>query len=400
MAVDEGGAVTWNFPLDLGGQPQTPSDRGPGGSKRFVIRNFTPTSEEQGDGEDRGLLQIVGRKLLEVLVYPLADPLLGAVSEYFAGKWEEAKRPYQLRRFDIDGYQSATVQSLTDDDWRHLAGGRSLWFIHGTFSTAHGGYARLPRETLGRLHAAYEGRVAAFNHFTLSVDPNENARRFAEMVPAELRLEMDLVGHSRGGLLVRSLAGEAAQAPNLSVRKAVMVGTPNHGTALADPEHITEMLDRMTSLLNLAPPGPVEVVAEILEAILAVVKMVGRGVLTGLDGLASMNPSGSYLQTLNAGPPAAAEYYAITSNFEPSGALRGLVKAAIAARDVLMDRVFETTENDLVVPTEGVYQGSNDPAFPIPEERRLTFAPSEAVDHGGYFAQPRTTEKLLEWLAP
>ena len=68
---------------------------------------------------------------------------------------------------------------------------------------------------------------------------------------------------------------------------------------LAQPNHMVEMIDRFTTILNVLPTGNV---AELLEAMLALVKVVGHGALRGLDGLASMNPDGPFLKLMNAAP--------------------------------------------------------------------------------------------------
>ena len=125
----------------------------------------------------------------------------------------------------------ARPTSFTDADWATLREGRALLLVHGTFSTAHGGFGSLPKETMAALHAAYDGRVAAFEHHSISVTPKENADLLAGLVPDGTALEVDLVTHSRGGLVGREIAG-ASRA--LDVAGLVMVASPNAGTVLAD----------------------------------------------------------------------------------------------------------------------------------------------------------------------
>ena len=170
------------------------------------------------------------------------------------------------------------------------------------------------------------------------------------------------------------------------------MGTPNHGTPLADRAHMMDFIDRYTSMLNLIPPGPHSVVTNILEAVITVVKMIGSGALDGLSGLASMDPNGQFLTHMNQGAPTSTSYFGIASNYEPKGGLAAMVK------DGVVDRVFSDADNDLVVPTTGVYAGSTDPGFPIPTDRVLEFESSRAIGHSDYFSKPETSDALLRWL--
>ncbi|GAB4272405.1 MAG: hypothetical protein Kow0092_27490 [Deferrisomatales bacterium] len=398
LAVDEEGVATWDFPVDAAGRPQPPATRGAGGAKRFVIRRTVAAPPPPAEGEHRGLVGCLGRKLLKVIVYPLVDPVLGAVADYFAGRWERENRPYGLRRFDPESYRSPQAPDLTREDWARLAAGPSLLFVHGTFSTAHGGFAGLPEQTLAELHRRYGGRVFAFNHFTLSEDPAENAAWLRGQMPQGTALEVDLVCHSRGGLVARTLAGQlpGVEVPGLRVRTVVFVGAPNRGTALTDTAHLVDLVDRYTSLLNLAPPGPLSAVAEVLEGVAVVVKVLGSAALTGLEGLAAMNPRGEFLERLRGGPDPGCTLYAVASDFEPQGSLRQLVQAAVA--DAVMDRVFGGSPNDLVVPTDGVRGEAGVAGFPVPEDRTLRFSADRGVTHTRYFQQPETSEALLAWL--
>jgi pimeloyl-ACP methyl ester carboxylesterase len=241
-----------------------------------------------------------------------------------------------------------------------------------------------------KLHRGYQGRVFAFNHFTLSEDPNQNVEWFQKQLPPGIRLDADIICHSRGGLVSRALAQRVS---SLRVGKLVFVAAPNLGTPLPDPKHMVEFIDRYTSILNLAPPGPVSVVAEILEGVAVLVKVLGSASLKGLDGLAAMNPKGPFLAQLQQSPLKVSQPFAVTSNFEPKGSLRELVKQVVA--DQIMDRVFAEAANDLVVPTAGV---AGIPGFPIPAEKTLRFDSDQGVTHTTYFQHPETSKHLLHWL--
>lgn len=399
LAIDNG-VLTWNFPQDQQGQLEPSTNRGAGGSKRFVIRNQIPQSDD--GAQTRGLFGKIGKKILKLLVYPITDAVLGPIGAHYARKWEEKNRPYNIRRFTLDDYQQPLAEPLTAAQWQHLAGGRALLFVHGTFSTAHGGFGKLPMETLQALHDAYSGRVFAFDHLTLSATPEENVSWFSKEIqkhlPAHGALEVDIICHSRGGLVSRTLAGElAGQALDaINVGKVVFVATPNQGTALADADHMVNFLDRFTSALDVAPPGPAAVVTDILEAILAVVKVIGHAGLKGLDGLAAMDPRGAFITRLNNDGAAQSTYFGMSSNYEPPGNLGLFTKMRVG--DAVVDRVFKSAPNDLVVPADGVNQGSVAADFPIPAERSLRLNADQSIWHSDFFGHPNTSSKLREWL--
>ncbi|MPZ51530.1 MAG: hypothetical protein GEU79_02150 [Acidimicrobiia bacterium] len=389
MAVDEGGGITWHLPEHLGGGTQ----RGGEEQLRFRIPvdpTYTTGAEDEGD---RSLIGTLGTTLLKVVVYPITDPILGPVLEDFARRWEEKRRPNRLRWYGL-GENRQKGANLTDIDLGELASGRSLWFVHGTFSTANSAFSGLSNEALERLHQNYGGRVVAFEHHTLSMDPTGNLSWLGDRLKGAPDLEIDIVSHSRGGLVSRVLSGETGGIPGLEVGQAVLVGTPNYGTVLADPDHVLDFIDRISTILNVFPPGPASIVAEVLEAVLTVLKVVGSAGLRGLSGLASMNPSGDYLRGLDPDARGSSLYRAMTSNFEPGGPLVRTI--GVRAKDLTFDRVFEDEANDLIVPTLGVYQGTDGTVFPLDDI--LEFSRDDRVQHSGFFSHPKAVAQLETWL--
>lgn len=180
-----------------------------------------------------------------------------------------------------------------------------------------------------------------------------------------------------------------------------MVAAPNHGTALADINHISSLLERMTTALSLIPPvGPVGVITETFSAVILAVKFVGASVVSRLQGLTSMDPNGDFLKMLNAGARPAADYFGVAANYEPADAgLLALIRGQIV--DSTMDFVFGQAANDLVVPELGVSQGPapDDPAFPLPGDRLKTFGPVDDIWHCNYFGTIGTSDSILKWLS-
>lgn len=393
LSVDEAGAMHWHFPLDEALAPQPAATRGAGAVKRFRIPRevASPPPAAAAQAPQRSLVSLIGRKVLKVLIYPVGDALLGPVVEAGVSWWEGRKRPHRLSRF-LPGDRS----ELTGDDWARLAGGRALLWVHGTFSTSRAGFGGLPADTLAQLAQRYGDRLFAFDHPSISVTPLDNVRWFFSQLPAGIQLDLDIVCHSRGGLVSRLLAlatpggGDPAR---FQVRRLVLAGVPNEGTLLADPDHMVEFLDRLTTALNMTSATPDW--TDVLEGILTVVKVIGHAGLHRLDGLDAMRPGTASLATLNAQALAGTEVYGIGADFQARGS--GLAAAFCLAADSLLDRAFRDAPNDLVVPSLGMSAWAG--KLQIPDERFLRFAPEQAVWHTKYFEQPQTSTQLLRWLA-
>ena len=389
LYTDEAGVTTWNFPVDDQNRIQTA--RG-AATRTYVVRRYV--AEPTTDTQTRGLIGAVGTKVLKVLAFPIIDPIAGKVGDYFAGRWEKAKRPYRIRTFTPDDYASPEAAEIDASAWSGLSGGRALLMVHGTFSRAHTAFGSLPKQFVEDLHRRYQGRVFAFDHHTLSEDPRQNVEWLLQQIPDGTPLELDIVCHSRGGLVSRVLAERQADlsvgARSLTVDKVVFVAAPNAGTILTDTKHLSDLIDSYTNILNFFPDNGV---TEVLRAIITVMKQLAVGAVKGLPGLESMLPGGPFLKNwLNRGPRGSEFYYAIASNYEPTQA--GLLAWA---KDRLMDHVFNHAENDLVVPTLGVYEGNGSDLFPIADH--YVFPPTSGIQHGGYFPDATTQHQIMSWLS-
>jgi hypothetical protein len=406
LSVNEAGGLSWHFPIEAG-QIQPPSERGRGGKKRFLITRRVPPAPAPETMRDRALFGVVGRKILKVIVYPVSDILLAKPAQWVAQYWEGRNRSYEIRNFSPENYRQATATSddrqrlaLTAKQLDSLAQGRTLLFIHGTFSNGHSAFHDLPPAFMTEVYRRYGGRVVAFNHFTISHDPQTNVRWFLDEIrkmSSGKKLEIDVVCHSRGGLVARTLAeGKSAfgmDTDAVDVRRIVFVAVPNQGTLLANPDHVGNMIDRLTTSLNFIPPGSP---ADWLEGLLIAVKIIGHGALNGLVGLQSMHPQGEFLTSLNRGGRPHAEYLAIAANYEPVD--EGLRSLACRSANVLVDAVFEEAENDLVVPERGVYEKNGSESFPIAVERCLRLPATAGVMHTTIFRNTDVVRRLGEWL--
>ena len=378
----EDGSLSWHLATDV--PPRESPTRG-GDRRTYRVPRAIVPPEEQDAGAHRGIVGAIGIKVLKVLVFPLVDPVLGAVGDHFARRWEERNRPSRVRWMTVDGYRDRDVPSFTADDWATLGQGRALLLVHGTFSTAHGGFGGLPPETMAALHERYDGRVAAFDHASISVTPKRNAELLAALVPDGVSPEIDLVTHSRGGLVGRELAA----AGDLRIRGLVMGASPNAGTPLADRKRLSDLLDRITDLAQFVPDNGV---TDTLGIVFAVVKQLAVGAVGGLDGLMAMNPAEDYLEGLNGYPATDCVVRAIAADYEPPDG----APLARVARDGATDLVFRAVGNDLVVPTVGCWDVDGVAGFPIDE--RLVLDASRSVDHNSFFRQSEVSAQLLAWL--
>jgi pimeloyl-ACP methyl ester carboxylesterase len=388
LLQDEAGVITWNFAE----RPEAlPSGLVRGGvAQTFVLRRYVPATPEPG--ARRGLVAAIGTKVIKVLAFPIHE-IAGEVATAFAQKWETSNRPYGLRAVNVQSYgveRGGTAPDATM--WAEFDGKPVLLLVHGTFSTSPSTYGMLPAVLFEALWTAYEGRVLAFDHPTMTQTPRQNAEWLLQQVPQEGDFIFDVLTHSRGGLVARTIAEKAADLTprrNLSIRTLVLTAVPDNGTALSDGQYMGDFIDTYTNLLNFFPDS---VPFDVFNCILVAVKEIAVGALEHLSGLQSMIPKGNFQRWLNEGPKGRSRYYAIGSAFSPSEP--GLVEWA---KKRLMDTIFKEC-NDMVVPTEGVYRKNGSGFFPIVSDDRLIFGEHDGVWHCNYFAQPRVHAKLKSWL--
>ncbi len=380
--TDESGVINWSFAQDEQGEAD--HTRGTGGRRTYVLRRRVAQSPDRPG--TRGLLGALGKKVLKVLAFPVIERVGGEIVEWGVHRWEASKRPHRLRTFTPDDYQIAEGGEEISD-WPWPVGEPALLMIHGTFSRAHIAFSRMPVEFVEELHERYQGRVAAFDHMTLSEDPIDNVRFLASRLPQNL--ELDIICHSRGGLVSRLLCEQRSRfgLDSLAVRRVIFVAAPNNGTALADPKHMGTYIDSYTNLLNFFPDNGI---TEILEGIINVVKSIAVGGLEQLRGVQSMNPRGSFLPELNRGSRGAARYIARGADFDPSP--QGFNEFAT---DGLADSIFGE-KNDLIVPTASVYASNPSEYFPV--NHRHVYPRQAGIHHSGFFGHPDALDRIRDWL--
>ncbi|MGH9200874.1 MAG: esterase/lipase family protein [Vicinamibacterales bacterium] len=298
--------------------------------------------------------------------------------------------------------------------------GRTLLFVHGTFSNATNMLKEFTipgRRGLPFLNRATQGskkydRVLFFDHPTLSVSPVINALELGRALAGSSG-QIDVVAHSRGGLVVRwwleAFGSSLSSTPKAQVR-AVLAGSPLHGTSLAAPDKIQHAMslisnlgtfaEKTLSLVGLSNPF-IWVAGKLVEVIVSVTGALAKtplvdaltALVPGLSGQSAVD-NNHEINRLRIGPVAVdPEYYAILSNFETQNPgwrfWRNFRKDRAA--DLATDIVFPG-DNDLVVDTWSMTD------FGVPKLKlagdSCDFRTSDTVWHGNYFRQDKSVKYI------
>ena len=387
------GALTFHV-----GQPPVapPSKRARLSSLRFQV----PVRRV---GSATGRRGIVGKALkgLVVKVSKAAiNRVIGIALPKLALAWET--RTWKERGLAEGWFHvTPTTGDLRLDPGRPEPGQRSLVFIHGTFSNCGDAFKSLTHtDFFDRVAPLYGPRIYAFNHFSLSRTPAENAEQLLSGLPTGGCL-CDVITHSRGGLVFRSAVEDRALhgdlADRLELGQAVLVASPNDGTPLATPARWDQTVGWFANLMEMLPDNPFTTGAQFVSE--AIVWLAGH--VTGdIPGLRAMDGAGDFVAELQEppGPPLQA-YSALVSNHHADD------NVWERALDVGIDTFFASA-NDLVVPSEGGWRVDRDGTPYIPGNRIGCFGPGGnlgttdggQVTHVDFFKRPETADFLARAL--
>lgn len=344
----------------------------------------------------RGLL----KKALTFVVLKIATKLVDTALPRLVAAFEQRNWAKHGRS---EGWFQVTRDALTSGKLPARvpppSDGRTLLLLHGTFSHAVGAFGELAgTDFFTRIAPLYGDRIYAFNHFTLSRTPEENARALLAALPPGT-LTFDVITHSRGGLVLRNLVERpdvlGADARRFALGHGILVGVPNDGTPLATPTRWEETVGWVANVLELFPANPWTTAAEWVAEMLVWLAWRANG---GCPGLQAMDSAGGLVAALQQppGPPPDA-YSALVANYHPTG--------NIAARmlDVGVDSFFGSA-NDLVTPTEGGWRIDRDGANHVAAGRIGCYGPggnlaARDVQHLNFFGQPETVDFLVRTLA-
>ena len=327
------------------------------------------------------------------------------------------------------GYEDGAIRwaPLVPGDWAELdadrlpTDARTLLLLHGTGMVVRPGFHGFSLPDFVELWRRYGGRILAFEHQALQRALPTNARALsASLLQGGVRLHLDVLGLSRGGLLGRYLAegwAEAMLDDRVHIDKIVFLGTPNGGTPSARRDPLgagaREMKAWRTDVRRVALVGdPDREVAEVddpftLERYEPAERYgtwpMFRGTIDQLPGSTMLRKLNGFLgpapgQRWRDRPPT---YFGIAAVFTfdhgaPDKVLAGGLRRSEVARWAL------PTPNDLVVPTRSVYAPAQGPdasgLFPLIRERLLVLAPTANATHTGLMRLAAVRRQIVSWL--
>ena len=384
------GALTFHLPTE-----STRRGAGQPGEVRFSVSVNSVDVETGRRGivskAVKAVLIKVGKVATDKIV-SLALPVLASAFEKAAWNHRDLQEGWvKVTRESLGAGKLATATPSSTD--------RTLLFLHGTFSDAASAYGALAKtDFFDRISSLYGDRIFAFNHFTVSRTPEENAKMLLSALP-DKTFSFDVITHSRGGLVLRNLVERTAVLGGVSRRfklnNAVLVASPNDGTPLATPARWQDTVGWIANLLELFPDNPFTTGAEFVANGLV---WLARHASGDLPGLHSMDANGEPIAELQGppGPPPDA-YSALVSNYNPSA---NVLQRMI---DTGVDQFFGSA-NDLVVPTEGGWKVDHSGVTYVPATRIGCFGPGgnialNSVTHIDFFPHPESVDFLVAALS-
>jgi pimeloyl-ACP methyl ester carboxylesterase len=298
-------------------------------------------------------------------------------------------------------------------------GPRTLLFVHGTFSNSANMLGEFKKTERGKsfLENALSGEkrydnVVFFDHATLAISPIINALELGRFFAATAG-QIDVIAHSRGGLVVRwwlEAFGKSLGVSREMPVRAVLVGSPLAGTSLAAPDKLQGVLSLISNIgayaeATLGLVGSANPFLWVAGALVHVV-VSAAGTLANtplVDGLVALIPglcgqsavnNNLELNCLRLGPCAVdPRYYAVQSNFETKEVgwkfWKYFRKGKIA--DVATNAIFRGP-NDLVVDTLSMID------LGVPKLELATkpynFGTNDKVWHCNYFQQQETIDYI------
>jgi hypothetical protein len=287
---------------------------------------------------------------------------------------------------------------------------RVLLIVHGTFSNGDHIADQLrqtePAGFFAWAKSNYD-EVFSFDHPTLSVSPLLNALDLARLF-AEAKVPVDVICHSRGGLVVRWWL-EAFAGASVGPRRAVFVASPLGGTSLASPPKLRAAIDLFTSVGSFLKTAGTAASAYLPFMTVAVGLLTVFTSVTGLvantplaDAAFAMVPglggqsrvgNNEELNRLHAGAVTSLpQYFAVQSDFRPEAVGWAFWRYFVNLGDRLTSQaaglVFNQS-NDLVVDTRSMTEMLPGKAL-NPANRVLDFGNNPDVHHTNYFLQKAT----------
>ncbi len=335
-------------------------------------------SELTDEVTDRSIFKKVALKVVNLFVKKQKGAVMEAVIGPIAKKLEEK----QFEGIGEGLYRLSSAFDMTLID-KPVEPGDYLLFIHGTGSSSKGSFSELKGSDLWKqMQQMYKaGNILALQHRTLTENPLSNIKKLVEKLPAEANI--DLISHSRGGLVADLLCRFAADArgfdsdeinclqkegrtaeiatireierlirgKKITIRRQIRVACPARGTILAG-RRIHDFFNITMNLLGVVS-GQVANPAYVAfkELILALIETKDNTRV--LPGIEAQNPESPFIKALNY--PGSTiliptPLMVIAGNSRVSLKLKGLL--------VIASKLFYREANDLVVNTVSMFKGA------------------------------------------
>jgi hypothetical protein len=286
------------------------------------------------------------------------------------------------------------------------AKGHILLLIHGTFSNTENLVREMQKTPafMQRVASAGYTQVLGFDHFTVSRTPAVNAAVLARLF-ARSRAELDIVCHSRGGLVARWFAELLDRRPSRK-RRIVLVGCPLQGTSLADPQSLRHGLTLMTNVGKVLGQGfglvPfLAAAAGLMQIVSSLGGLAARTPLVDasiglLPGVAAMSRirGNAELDVLNHdGYAPSGSYFAVTSTFRPGEVGWQFWKLFNRLKGAAAEHLVFEQDNDLVVDTSSMTHHVFGPTPDVTNTKSFcVFDANSGVHHTSYFRERQTLD--------
>lgn len=160
------------------------ADRGENVS--FTIPTHISASQSRG----AGLIETFKNEVLDIIKVKVSDMIARKLAEFV----DSCIVTPELMKLDAN-LEPVPYTAPT---------GKILLLLHGTISRTGSAFKNIDNKQVETLFNRYGNRIYGYDHYTISKTPIENARDLLEQLPDEIH--MDIVSHSRGGLVADVLA--------------------------------------------------------------------------------------------------------------------------------------------------------------------------------------------------
>ncbi|MEN9559701.1 MAG: hypothetical protein RLZZ502_912, partial [Pseudomonadota bacterium] len=359
---------------------------------------------------------------LAVVDVPLAEKSAEFIAKKWDHIWDNPRAVYQLDLSDTQYHSNPTLSPIDQSK-------PFLVLVHGTFVNGYSSFGKLWGTAAGeqlrqRLLAHYGQQVWSLEHATLSESPVQNAITLARALPPNSSI--DLMTHSRGGLVAECLLLGQAQCDGLSmdelirwyfetdsninfhpqikqdkqrqgyatlanelrelvlllkqknirVGSMVRAGCPSMGTSLASGR-LDNMLQLVDEVLNRFQAWPAHIASEVAGMAAALVAQKANPVV--LPGVEAMIPGSGLVRFLN-DPRLSVQSHLMALSGDVRLALNWQLPAVL-----LSDRLF-ASDHDYVVNTPAMYAGIQR----LGANKKYVFDRGETINHFSYFNNSRS----------